>query len=131
MKILYLDESGTTTWSRSSGTTPLFVLGGVIVEREYARTVLDRPSHKDWTIVEDKLRRRNQAYLGRGSWCSLARNKMEARDRYAAPNLHVAMCHGGQVLPTTTHVALGGPPWWPKTPEPSVKMATADDEEVR
>jgi hypothetical protein len=42
MKIMYLDESGDHNLVKIERDYPVFVLGGIIVEREYARTTLER-----------------------------------------------------------------------------------------
>jgi hypothetical protein len=42
MKVLYLDESGDHTLAKIDPRYPVFVLGGIIVDRTYARTVLER-----------------------------------------------------------------------------------------
>lgn len=42
MKIMYLDESGDHNLVKIERDYPVFVLGGVIVEREYARIVIER-----------------------------------------------------------------------------------------
>lgn len=41
MKVMYLDESGDHSLDKIDPSYPMFVLGGVIVERTYARTVID------------------------------------------------------------------------------------------
>jgi hypothetical protein len=38
---MYLDESGDHTLAKIDPTYPVFVLGGIIVDRTYARTVLE------------------------------------------------------------------------------------------
>jgi hypothetical protein len=42
MKILYLDESGDHNLIKVERDYPLFVLGGIIVDRDYARTTLEK-----------------------------------------------------------------------------------------
>lgn len=42
MKVLYLDESGNHDLTNIKTEYPIFVLGGVIVDRSYARTVIDQ-----------------------------------------------------------------------------------------
>lgn len=41
MKIMYLDESGNHDLQRIDAKYPVFVLGGMIVDRTYARTVIE------------------------------------------------------------------------------------------
>ena len=72
MKVLFLDESGDHNLSIIDPQYPLFVLGGVIVDRDYAegslqladlvaspigRHLLGKVDKADWRIVERKLRR--------------------------------------------------------------------------
>ena len=40
MKVMYLDESGDHSLDKIDPQYPVFVLGGVIVDRAYARTVI-------------------------------------------------------------------------------------------
>jgi hypothetical protein len=42
MKVLYLDESGDHSLTRIDPQYPVFVLGGVIIDRTYAQRVVDR-----------------------------------------------------------------------------------------
>lgn len=46
MKVLYLDESGNHDLTNIRPDYPVFVLGGVIVDRTYARTVVDQRVRK-------------------------------------------------------------------------------------
>lgn len=41
MKVMYLDESGDHDLSSIDSSYPVFVIGGIIVERTYARTVME------------------------------------------------------------------------------------------
>nr|MBA3450045.1 DUF3800 domain-containing protein [Chloroflexia bacterium] len=41
MKVMFLDESGNHNLKKINPIYPIFVLGGVIVDRAYARTVID------------------------------------------------------------------------------------------
>ena len=54
MKVLYLDESGDHRLKRIDPVYPIFVLGGVIVERAYVREV-----------VEPRMREFKQRFWGR------------------------------------------------------------------
>lgn len=54
MKVLYLDESGNHGLDTIDAEYPVFVLGGVIVDRTYARTVL-----------APRVRQLKEAYFGR------------------------------------------------------------------
>lgn len=49
MKIMFLDESGDHNLKRINPRYPVFVLGGVIVDRAYARTVLE-PQMRDFKL---------------------------------------------------------------------------------
>jgi hypothetical protein len=54
MKVLYLDESGSQNFRKVEPSYPVFVLGGIIVDRVYARTKL-----------EDRLRAFKETFFGR------------------------------------------------------------------
>ena len=59
MKVLFLDESGDHNLAKIDSSYPLFVLGGVIVEKDYAKSELPkefsefkrRPTSKAFTNV--------------------------------------------------------------------------------
>lgn len=54
MKVMYLDESGDHKLNRINPRYPVFVLGGIIVERAYARDV-----------IEPRVRRFKREFFGR------------------------------------------------------------------
>lgn len=75
MKVMFLDESGDHNLKRINPKYPIFVLGGVIVDRAYARSVVE-PAFRQFKLThfgrEDVILHTVEMNKGRGDYQFLA-----------------------------------------------------------
>lgn len=69
---MYLDESGDHNLERIDANYPVFVLGGVIVDRTYARTV-----------IKERMRRLKREFFGRDDIILHTADIIRAKDEFA------------------------------------------------